>query len=61
MSDISETASFEILDMKGNIIYQKSGIKSDETIDVSAIPDGHYLLSVIDGTHRFTKVITISH
>jgi hypothetical protein len=47
--------------MKGNVVYRQSGMKSDETIDVTTLPNGHYLLSVVDGARRYTKVITISH
>ena len=47
--------------MKGNVVYRQSGMKSDETIDVTTLPNGHYLLSVVDGARRHTKVITISH
>ena len=61
MSDLNETVSLEISDMKGNIVYRQSEIKSDEAIDVSTLPNGHYLLSVIEGVRRYTKVITISH
>ena len=61
MSGVHETASFEILDMKGNRVYRQLGINSDETIDVSNLANGHYLLSVVEGVHRYTKVITISH
>lgn len=60
-SDLTETASLQILDMKGAVVYEQSGISSDERLDVSAIPNGNYLLSVRVGTRRYTKVITISH
>ena len=60
-SDIIETVSLQILDMKGGVVYEQYGISSNERLDVSAIPNGNYLLSVRVGSHRYTKVITISH
>lgn len=61
MSDLNETVSLEISDMKGNTVYRQLEIKSDESIDISTLPNGHYLLSVMEGVRRYTKVITISH
>lgn len=60
-SQFVESASLQILDMKGAVVYEQSGISSEERLDVSAIPNGNYLLSVWIGTRRYTKVITISH
>lgn len=60
-SQFVESASLQILDMKGAVVYEQSGISSEERLNVSAIPNGNYLLSVWIGTRRYTKVITISH
>lgn len=61
MAELNEKAFLQIIDMKGGIVYEQSGISSNERIDISAIPNGNYLLSVRIGTRCYTKVITISH
>ena len=48
-----------IMDLKGNILYQRSDVTKDEAIDVSFLSDGSYLLSVRDGLHQFTKILNI--
>lgn len=60
-SEFMESAFLQIMDMKGAVVYEQSGISSEERLDVSAIPNGNYLLSLRVGTRRYTKVITISH
>lgn len=60
-SEFMESAFLQIMDMKGAVVYEQSGISSEERLDVSAIPNGNYLLSLRVGTRRYTKVITIFH
>ena len=57
----SDGSTFQIMDMKGNIVYRQSGMKPEEVIDVSSFPNGLYLLSVINGMQRYSRIITIAH
>ena len=59
--ETTEPSSFQIMDMRGNVVHRQSEINSEKTIDISSLPSGLYLLSVRNGLHHHTKVITISH
>ena len=61
MPEFTEKTFLQIIDMKGGIVYEQSEIPSHERLDISAIPNGNYLLSVRVGTRRYTKVFTVSH
>lgn len=60
-SETTEPSSFQMMDMRGNVVYRQSEILTEETIDISTLPSGLYLLSVRNGLQHHTKVITISH
>ena len=59
--ETTEPSSFQIMDMRGNVVHRQSEINSEKTIDISSLPNGLYLLSVRNGLHHHIKVITISH
>ena len=61
MSDFNEPASLQFLDMKGSIVYAQSEVTPNKVLNVSDIPNGTYLLSIIVGVRHYTKIITISH
>lgn len=58
---IGESSSFLMVDMKGNMVYRQSEMKSEDIIDVSLLPNGLYLLTVSDGLKHHSKIVTIAH
>lgn len=60
-SNVTGFFSLKMVDLMGNIVYQKTGVVSDEVFDVSSFPNGVYLVRLSNGQCHYTKTITINH
>lgn len=60
-SGLTESASVSIMDMRGNMVYHQTALSADEVLDISFLNNGFYLISVIEGLQRHTKILNVIH